>query len=825
LSFFFLSVGDVKKNTKKVLVVLNLLLFFSSFSGILIHTSSNIEKSGIWFQITYFISYFLPAFILRFVLNLSGKESSKKFVFFMYIPGILLSLSHMLGWHDVFGGIAIQHGLNKIVYVRKSILSFVYIPYLYLYFILSFNLLLDWQKKAKVFRDKKMAKIIGWVGMVSFMITGGFTIYFTSFGYSMGMISLSLLLWFVAICYAFMKYKFSEITSADAAEAILEKVRDLILLVDQEGRIITANQRFYQILGCKKQEVVGFNFKDFIDDYEKITHRFRRKTDKKSLNDEYVFEVNYKAKDGELVPVKISLSIVFDKAKEMIGVVVVAQDVRIIKMLETEIENKKKTEKDLLESNKKLKEVDKIKTDFISIISHELRTPLTSILGFAKIVKKRLNHLRKKEEVSEKGVEGIDTSLENLSIIIQEGERLGNLINDVLDIAKMDAGKTDWKFRKLKIRDLIERAMDVTFAIMEEKGLCGIKNIQEDLPEIEGDFDRLLQVLINLISNAVKFSDMGSIKCEATLKQDFIEISISDQGIGIGEEDQENIFDKFKQVGDTLTNRPCGTGLGLPISRQIVEHHGGKIWAESVLGKGSAFFFTLPSIKKLNAPQKMNTENLSEIPQDVDLKSLEIKKKILFLDPDPHHSILVRELLEESGYAVFHLEEGRDAFKSVEEEKPELIIMDVALPDGNGFEIITSLKNNLIAKNIPIIILSEVENLAKGFLAGAERYMSKPIDGDELLKNIEYLINKNINTENVLIAIENEATLNKVLDILYQKGYKGIYVTRKEDVYAQIEKYKPKILIIEDHIILDEEIIRIKKSKGMENTRVYVLKD
>jgi PAS domain S-box-containing protein len=816
---------SVKKNTRKVLVVLHLSLFIASFSGISIHTSSNYDNARFWFRMTYFIVFLLPALILHFVFNLTGKEDTRKFMVFLYLPGIILSLSHIFGLNEMFGGIVDHNGFKKIVYVRRSMLSFVFTSYLYLYLILSLNILLEWQKKAKVYRDKKMAQILVWVGMISFMITGGLAVYFTNLGYFMGLIPLSLLIWFVAVWYVFMKYKFSQITSADAAEAILEKVKDLILLVDQDGQIITANQKFYQILGYEKEEVVGVNFKDFIDDDEKITHRFRRKSDKKNLNDEYVFEVNYKTKSRELVPVKISLSVVFDKSKEMIGVVIVAQDVRIIKMLESEIDHKQKTEKDLLESNKKLKEVDKIKTDFISMISHELRTPLTSILGFAKIVKKRLKNLKKREEFSERGWEGIEASVENLSIIIEEGERLGNLINDVLDIAKMDAGKTNWKFKRLKIGDIIERAFDVTFAIIQEKGLHGVKSIQENLPEIEGDFDRLLQVFINLISNAVKFTDTGAIQCHAVLKDNLIEVRIMDQGIGIDIEDRESIFDKFKQVGDTLTNRPKGTGLGLPISRQIVEYHGGKIWVESELGKGSIFIFTLPILQKVDDPKKINVKNLSEIPQDVNFKLKEIKKRILLLDPDLESITPVIELLRKLEYDVSYLENGLEILKRVEEEKPEIIIMEVMLRGENGFDLIKKLKDNPIAKNIPIIILSIVEDLAKGFLAGAERYMTKPVDGDELLKNIEYLINKSLHMENVLISTENESIINQMIDILYQKGYRGIYVTNKKDFDIKIEQYKPIIVIIEENFILDEEIARIKKIKGLEDTSIYILNE
>ncbi len=830
LSFFFMSFLKMKRDARWVLVAMLLSLMVASFAGIAIHSSSDFSVSETWFKYTYFLIYLMPGFILHFVFSLSGSEIPKPLYVFVYFPGIVLSIAHFMDVNLAFGGFINEGGFRKIVYLRKSFLPTVYIPYLYLYLALALNVLFDWGKKTKIYRDKRISKILIVMGMVSFMLTGGLAVYefserFESSGFFMGLMPVSMLFWFIAIWYSVLRFKFSDITSADAAEAILEKVRDIILLVDQDGFIITANGRFYEILGYSEDEVIGKNFEEFIDDCEKITHRFRRKSDKKRINDEYVFEVNYRAKSGELVPVKIAISIVVDKLKEMVGIVVVGQDMRIRKMLESEVEYKQKTEKELRDSYKKLKEVDKMKTDFISMISHELRTPLTSILGFAKIVRKKSNNLSKKENLKTKEVESVASILENISIIIEEGERLGNLINDVLDIAKMDAGKHEWKFKEINIRDLVNRAFDVTSTIIEEKKLKIIKDVEDKLPPIEGDFDRLLQVMINIISNAVKFTDEGHIKCSAKKDEQSIIICISDTGIGMDKEDFKTIFDKFKQVGDTLTSRPKGTGLGLPICKQIVEHHSGEIWAQSKIDNGSEFCFRLPLKKDLLSIKKLQLESFEDILNESLEKESQNKKTVFILDNDAESVGRISNLLEAENYIIVKENSGLDIIRKIRDIKPQIILLDVQLPDANGFDIISDIKKNVDVASIPIIILSGLEDLAKGFLVGADRYLNKPVDTDELLRDMKYLINKNINNENVLIVTKDEVVINKLTDILRKKGFRAIYVSNKDEFEQKVEHYKPKLIIVTENYVAQKEILEINALREMDSTKILSLED
>ncbi|NER92487.1 MAG: GAF domain-containing protein [Symploca sp. SIO1B1] len=254
------------------------------------------------------------------------------------------------------------------------------------------------------------------------------------------------------------------------------------------------------------------------------------------------------------------------------------------------------------------REVDRMKTEFLATVSHELRTPLTSILGFASIIQEKL------EEVIFPGVNATDRKTQksirtvggNINIIVSEAERLTALINDVLDIAKMEAGRVDWNIEPTNPELILNRAIAATSSLFEQQQLPLIKDIPPELPEVEVDCDRLIQVVINLLSNAVKFTQKGSVTCRAVVQPpsavDNYElisdgqllISVIDTGIGIAPEDQEGVFEKFKQVGNILTDKPTGTGLGLPICKQIVEYHGGKIWVESELGQGSTFSFTIP---------------------------------------------------------------------------------------------------------------------------------------------------------------------------------------------------------------------------------------
>jgi signal transduction histidine kinase/DNA-binding NarL/FixJ family response regulator len=242
------------------------------------------------------------------------------------------------------------------------------------------------------------------------------------------------------------------------------------------------------------------------------------------------------------------------------------------------------------------KEVDRMKNDFISIVSHELRTPLTSIIGFTKLIRKKLEDVLFPaiDRTDGKAQKSIDQVSGNLGIIISEGERLAALINDVLDIAKMEAGKVEWKDESLSLKQLIERAADASASLFQERKLLLLRDIEEGLPDIKADGDRLLQVLLNLLSNAVKFTEKGQVTCRAVRTGDVVTISVEDNGIGIAKGDLLLVFERFKQVGDIHTDRPKGTGLGLPICKQIVEHYGGRIWAESEPGQGSVFFFTLP---------------------------------------------------------------------------------------------------------------------------------------------------------------------------------------------------------------------------------------
>ncbi|WAS06708.1 PAS domain S-box protein [Gloeomargaritales cyanobacterium VI4D9] len=476
------------------------------------------------------------------------------------------------------------------------------------------------------------------------------------------------------------------------------------------------------------------------------------------------------------------------------------------------------------------KELDQMKTDFISTVSHELRTPLTSVLGFAKIIQKKLEDTLFPEihTDSPKVQRTMRQIQENLRIIISEGGRLTSLINDVLDIAKMESGKTEWHWEWLNINDLIRHAAAATDSLFSAKQLPLILDLAPDLPPIQGDRDRLIQVLINLISNAVKFTDQGTITCRSALELGRLLIQVQDTGMGIAPADQEKIFEKFKQVGNTLTDKPQGTGLGLAICRHIIEHHGGHIGVVSEVGKGSTFWFDLP----VGVPPKLVVLDVDSLIQQLREQVIPLpaamaaNKHILIVDDDTHIRELLKQELTQAGYQVQEARNGVEAIKQVGMMRPDLIILDVMMPEVDGFDVAAALKKNPTTANIPIIILSIVEDRQKGYRLGVERYITKPFLMDNLLQEVNHLLAQGSERKKVLVVSHNQASLKSLTQALEKQGDILIEVTDPETVNAQVQQFQPDMIIMDTLDAQGYQLARdLRLKQGLENVFFMLVTD
>lgn len=477
------------------------------------------------------------------------------------------------------------------------------------------------------------------------------------------------------------------------------------------------------------------------------------------------------------------------------------------------------------------KEIDRMKTDFISTVSHELRTPLTSVLGFASLIKEKLEEsifplLEENDRKTQKSIKQVNA---NINIIVSEAERLTSLINDVLDIAKMEAGKIEWHMEPTIIEEIVDRAIAATSSLVEHKDIVLIKDVESSLPDVMCDRDRLIQVFINLISNAIKFTETGSCTIRVTRQGDRILVRVIDTGLGIAPDDQPKVFEKFKQVGETLTDKPKGTGLGLPICKQIIEHHNGRIWVESEPGQGSTFSFTLPLSPAINVEtEKMNINILVRQLKEsiVQTKPLPAKdyKTILVVDDDPHIRELLRQELEAESYEVKEAKDGMDAITQVKTTKPDLILLDVMMPQINGFDVAAILKNDPQTMGIPIIILSIIEDKARGYLLGIDRYLTKPINKEELLNDIGLLLSQGTSNKKVLVVDKDASTVKILSEVLQSQGYSVSEAYNGQECIDKALSVKPDMIIVDSVFSQQHDLVKtLRFEKGLENVFFVLL--
>jgi len=374
--------------------------------------------------------------------------------------------------------------------------------------------------------------------------------------------------------------------------------------------------------------------------------------------------------------------------------------------------------------NLNLLEANRLKSEFLSVMSHELRTPLNAIIGFSEVLKDMGEG--KIGDREEKYLLNIETS----------GRHLLQLINDILDLAKIGAEDEELASEDISIPQVMEdiRKLGHPFAAQRRVWLEVLPS--EQLPLILADAGKVKRILYNLVSNAIKFTpEGGRVILQAETVDGMVEISVTDTGIGISAEDQKKIFTEFQQLESAHTRKYEGTGVGLALSRKLVEMHGGRIWVESELGKGSKFTFSLPMTP---GRRRLSDWRQGAVPQPlIEPETVPGQPLVLVVEDDPQTSELLGLWLNEASYRVARAYEGEQALKLAKELKPYVITLDILLPKIDGWQVLQELKADPETRDIPVIVISILERSRRAMELGAFDCFVKPIEKKELLCRLE----------------------------------------------------------------------------------------
>ncbi len=415
-------------------------------------------------------------------------------------------------------------------------------------------------------------------------------------------------------------------------------------------------------------------------------------------------------------------------------------------------------------------------------MSHELRTPLNAVIGFSELMLEGVTG-----EVNEE-------QKECLNDILSGGRHLLDLINDVLDLSKVEVGKMEFKPVELRVEEVISDAVQTVRALTEQKNHTVHIRVEEGIRNIYADKSRLRQVLLNLLSNATKFTPSGGqLEITAETKDDMCLFGVRDNGIGIKPEDRERIFEVFTQAETIEEETRKGTGLGLTLTRQFLLAMGGSIRVESEYGKGSVFYFTIPFMTdNENVPEgKSSGEPKNEITSSGNSKI----RTALIIDDDSKARRLTGKWLKEEGFEIIEASDGGEGLKKADEILPDLIILDILMPEKDGWVVIRELKSKPRTSGIPVIIASVGEEQELAFSLGAIDYFNKPINKTRFTKRINELgLNKD---DDVLVVDDNPTDMKLVVSILEKEGIGVIKATGGKNAIDMMLRSKPALIVLD----------------------------
>jgi len=593
---------------------------------------------------------------------------------------------------------------------------------------------------------------------------------------------------------------------------LIEASHDAVIVREPGGRILQWNAGAQEIYGWTAGEAVG-----------QVSHELFQTGFPVSLEEvgtaldrggRWDGELRHTRRDGARITVESRHILVRGTHGAPAAVLEINRDITLRKQAEEAVAalNTKlaATNKELELRNREVERANRMKSEFLASMSHELRTPLNAIIGFSDLL-------------AEQTAGALSSKQQRFVTHIQQGARhLLALINDILDLSKVEAGRLELNRESVPLATALAEVLISIRAAAAAKGIAVHSSIGPDMT-VFADRVRFKQILVNLLGNAVKFTPAdGKIWVEAAERRGRVTVSVSDTGLGIPIEEQEAIFDAFHQAGATTKGIKEGTGLGLAITKRLVEEHGGRIWVESEPGKGARLSFTMPAghVSTADAaPEDSGAAGEPWPPRDRPL--------VLIVDDEAPARELLASWLEPAGYELITAGTAADALAKAAEHVPDAITLNMLMPGKGGWDTLYALKKTPVTAAIPVIVVTVVDEPKIGLALGAAEYLVKPVDKEVLLEAVRRFIGPGSNGPAKILVVDDEAGTRELLkEMLESDGYIPVLAasgTAALEALARISVSAILLDLIMPEMDGFELLLRMKEEPGLRNIPVLVL--
>ena len=554
---------------------------------------------------------------------------------------------------------------------------------------------------------------------------------------------------------------------------MVESVTDYaIVMLDPAGRVVSWNTGAERIKGYSAEEIVGQHFSRFYPQEDVQSGKPQRDLDVVAAQGQFEDEGWRVRQDGSAFWANVAFTAIRDQGGNMRG----------FAMLTRDLTEPMKIEAALTKAKDAADAANQAKSAFLATMSHELRTPMNAILGYSEILM---------EDAAEKGQQDFIPDLEKIHA---SGNHLLSLINNILDLSKIEAGKMDLFLESFSISRVIEDAVSTVRPLAEKNDNTLQVHCAPDLGAMHADLTKIRQSLFNLLSNACKFTEHGTITLEASREliggADWIKFSVSDTGIGMAPEQMEKLFQPFVQ-GDASTSRKFGgTGLGMTITHRFCEMMGGEITATSEPGRGTSFTIRLPARVQVHPPA---AAPLTDPPEPM---VPEGSSTVLVIEDDPATRDLLKRFLSKDGFRVKTVAEGEEGLRLARELQPDVITLDVMMSGLDGWAVLTELKADPALADIPVVMLTFVDNKNLGYALGASDYLTKPIQREHLRAVLEKY--RRHPQPGPVLVVEDDPDTQEVLRRLLEK--EGCQVIAAENGRVALERLaesQPRLILLD----------------------------